>query len=70
VSKIPRWCKEIVEIVCTFEKKICVFFMDIQLHILILLVDDIEIASVISAKSIFFVERFLKVLKIFARQKS
>ena len=44
--------------------------MDIQLHILILLVDDIEIASVISAKSIFFVERFLKVLKIFARQKS
>lgn len=45
-------------------------FMDIQVHILIHLVNDIEIAGVISTRSIFFVEIFLKVLKEFVRKKS
>lgn len=40
-----------------------VTFMDIQVHLLIYLVDDIEIVGVISSRSIYFVERFLKVLK-------
>ena len=49
------------------KKKIPATFMDIQVHILIHLVDDIETTGVISTRSIFFVERFFKVLKRFVR---
>jgi len=44
-----------------------VAFMDIQVHLLIHLVDDIENSGVVSARSIFFVEKILKVLKGFVR---
>ena len=44
--------------------------MDIQVHLLIHLVDDIDLAGVMSARNMFFVERFLKVLKGFVRQYS
>ena len=70
MDEIPRWHNEIVEIICKFEKEMLVAFMDIQVHLLIHLVDDIEIAGVISTRSIFFMERFLKVLKGFVKQKS
>jgi len=44
-------------------------FMDIQVHLLIHLVDDIEIIGVISTRSMIFVKIFLKVLKGFVRKK-
>jgi len=56
-----------MKITYKFEKEMPIAFMDIQIHLLIHLVDDIEIASVISTRSIFFVKRFLKVLKGFVR---
>ena len=70
MNEIPIWCREIVKIICKFEKEMATTFMDIQVHLLIHLVDDIEIASVISTISIFFVEKFLKVLKGFIRKES
>ena len=76
MDAIDQRCREIVEIVCKLEKQLPLTFMDIQMHLLIHiqmhllihLVDDIDMASVMSAKNIFFVERILKVLKGFVRQ--
>jgi len=67
VREIPRWRREIAKIVCTFEKEMPSSFMNIQVHILIHLVDDIEIVGVGNTRSMFFMERFLKVLKAFVR---
>ena len=70
VNEIPIWRREIMEIVYKFEKEMPDGFMDIQVHLLIHLVDDIEIVGVISTRKIFFVEIFFKLLKGFVRQKS
>ena len=40
------------------------------MYLLIHIVDDIEIVGIISTRSMLFVERFLKVLKGFVKQKS
>ena len=53
MSEIPRWHKEIAKIICTFKNEMPNAFMDIQVHISIHLVDVIEIASVISTRSMF-----------------
>ena len=41
VVAIEKWHREIVEIVCKLEKELPCDFMDIQVHLLIHLVDDI-----------------------------
>ena len=69
MDEIPRWHNEIMKIICKFEKEMPIAFMDIQVHLLIHLV-DIEIAHFISTRSMFFVERVLKLLKEFIKQKS
>ena len=48
VANIPRWHQEIVEIVCMFEKELLMSFMDLQVHLLIHLVDEVEIVGVVS----------------------
>jgi len=61
VSEIPKWYIEIMKIICTFEKEFFFStFMDIQVHVLIHLVDDIEIIDVISARSMFLWTYFKK----------
>ena len=55
MDEIPIWHRGIMKIICKFEKEILTAFMDIQVHLLIHLVDDIEITGVISIRSIFFV---------------
>ena len=67
---IDQWHREIVEIVYKLEKELPLAFMDIQVHLLIHLVDDIDMADVMSTRNIFFMERFLKVLKGFVKQHS
>ena len=44
--------------------------MDIQVHILIHMVDDIDMIGVMSARNMFLIDIFLKVLKGFVRQHS
>ena len=67
---IDQWHREIVEIVYKLEKELPPTFMDIQVHLLIHLVDIIYMSGVMTARNIFFVERFLKVLKGFDRKNS
>ena len=64
MCEVPKWNKEIVEIVCIFEKEVPTSFMDLQVHLLIHLVDDIEIADILSMRWMFFFERYMKTLKI------
>jgi len=63
MDEIPRWCNEIVEIICKYKKEMSAAFMDIQVHLLIHQVDDIEIVGVISTRSMFFMEIFFESTK-------
>ena len=52
------------------EKELPISFFDIQVHLLIHLVDEIELAGVVSTRWMFWVERFMCVLKKFVRQRA
>ena len=65
MASIPRWHQEIVEIVCMFEKELSTGFMVLQVHLLIHLVDEVELVGVVSCRWIFFLERYMKKLKGF-----
>jgi hypothetical protein len=54
MASIPRWCQEIAEIVCMFEKELPSSFMDLQVHLLIHLVDKVELVGVVSSRWMFF----------------
>ena len=66
---IPRWHQEIVEIVCMFEKELSTSFMKLEVHPVIHLVDDVELVGVVSCRWMFFLERYMKKLKGFVRQR-
>ena len=69
VARIPQWRQEIVEIVCMFEKELLTSFMDLQVHLLIHLVDEVELAGVVSCCWMFFLEMYMKKLKVFFRKR-
>ena len=58
--EVTKCKKEIAEIVCVFEKELPTSFMDLQVHLLIHLVDDIELAGVVSTRGMFFFESYMK----------
>ena len=60
VASIPWWRKEIVEIVCMFEKELSTSFMDLQVHLLIHLVDEVELFGVFSCRWMFFLDKYMK----------
>jgi hypothetical protein len=56
MASIPWWHQEIAEIVCMFEKELP-SFMDLQVHLLIHLVDEVELVGVVSLSlDVFFRE--------------
>ena len=57
VASIPGWHQEIVEIVFMFEKELPTSFMDLQVHLLIHLVDEVELVGVVYCHWMFFLER-------------
>jgi len=57
MASIPRWRREIDNIVCMFEKELPMSFMDLQAHFLIHLLDEVEFARVLSCCCMFFLER-------------
>ena len=61
--EITKSKKEIAEIVCVFEKELPTSFMDLQVHLLIHLMDDIELVGFVSTRWMFFFERYMKTLK-------
>jgi hypothetical protein len=52
-----------------FEKELPTSLMDLQVHILIHLPDEFELVGVLSCHWMFFLERYIKKLKGFFRQR-
>ena len=52
-----------------FEKELPTSFMDLQVHLLIHLVDEVELVGVVSCRWMFFLERYMKKLKGFVRKR-
>ncbi|MCO5552167.1 hypothetical protein L7F22_005677 [Adiantum nelumboides] len=71
ISSIAQKKRECIELLCLMEKELPTSFFDIQVHILIHLVDEIEIAGVVSTCWMFSVEKFMGgVLKGLVRQRA
>jgi hypothetical protein len=52
-----------------FEKELPMSFMDLQVHLLIHLPDEVELVGVLSCHWMFFLERYMKKLKGFVQQR-
>jgi hypothetical protein len=48
-----------------FEKELPTSFMDLQVYLLIHLLDEVKLVGVLSWHWIFFLERYMKKLKVF-----
>ena len=59
-----------IEMVCLLERDFPTSFFDIQVHLLVHLVEEISIAGPVHTRWMFYLERFMKVLKGFVRQKA
>ena len=62
---IPQLCQEIAEFVYMFEKESSFNIMDFHIHLLIHLVDEVELVGVVSCRWMFFLEMHMKKLKGF-----
>jgi len=51
-----------------FEKELLMSFMDLHFHLLIHLSNEVELVRVVSCCWMFFLERYMKILKGFVRQ--
>ena len=69
MARIPWWCQGIFEIVCMFEKELPTSFMDSLVHILIHLVDKFKLVEVVSCCWMFFLERYMKKLKVLFKKR-
>ncbi|MCO5586668.1 hypothetical protein L7F22_040610 [Adiantum nelumboides] len=67
---IARARKDAIETVCALEEHFPTSILNIQVHLLVHLVDEVEIASTVHARWMFFLERFMKTLKGFVRQRA
>ena len=65
---IPWRCLEIVDIVCIFEKELPTSFLDFQVHILIHLINEVELARLVSCCRMLFFQRHVKKLKGFVQK--
>ena len=84
ISRLVRWIsqKEIshesieenrvnaIEAVCLLEKNFPSSAMTIQVHLLVHIVDEVALAGIVHARWMFFLERFMKTLKGFVRQRA
>ena len=58
MASIPQWRQEIVDFFCMFKKELPTSFMDLQVHLLIQLVDEVELVGVVSCHWMCFLERY------------
>ena len=84
ISSLVRWIsqKEIkitsieenrinaAEAVCMLEKHFPTSILRIQVHLLVHVVDEVAKAGVVHSRWMFFLERFMKTLKSFVRQRA
>ena len=59
-----------IKIVCMIEKTFPTSILTIQFHLLAHLVDKVGVAGVANTWWMFYLERFMKILKGFVRQKA
>ncbi|MCO5547710.1 hypothetical protein L7F22_001161 [Adiantum nelumboides] len=69
-TTIARARKDAIETVCALEEHFPTSILNIQVHLLVHLVDEVEIAGTVHAQWMFFLERFMKTLKGFVRQRA
>ena len=69
LDEIDKWRLESLEIVCSIEELFPTSILGIQVHLLIHLVDEVELAGTVHTHWMFYLERFMKVLKGYVRQK-
>ncbi|RYA56895.1 hypothetical protein DD596_25380 [Enterobacter cloacae complex sp. 4DZ3-28B] len=70
VDSIPFAKLNAAELVCMFEKHFPTTMLTIQVHLLVHIVDEVEIAGTVHSRWMFFLERFMKTLKGYVRQKA
>lgn len=84
ISHLVRWIsqKEIkkstidenrinaAEALCMLEKHFPTSILTIQVHLMIHIVDEVAIAGIVHSRWMFFLERFMKTLKGFVRQRA
>ena len=63
VSSIPEMKERVIKLMCLLEKVFPPAFFDIQVHLVSHLVEEVEIAGTVHARWMFWVERYMKVLK-------
>jgi hypothetical protein len=68
VSSIPEMKERVIQLMCLLEKVFPPAFFDIQIHLVSHLVEEVEIAGTVHARWMFWVERYMKVLKGYVRQ--
>ena len=59
-----------IKTVCMIERTFPTSILTIQIHVLIHLVDEVAMAGVVNTRWMFYLERFMKILKGFVRQKA
>lgn len=69
-SSLPSARIQAIEAVCAIEDTFPRTILTTQLHLIVHLVDEVAIAGVVHARWMFYLERFLKTLKDFVRQRA
>ena len=62
-NSIPEMKGRVIQLMCLLEKVFPPALFDIQVHLLIHLVEEVEIGGTIHARWMYWVERYMKVLK-------
>jgi hypothetical protein len=68
-EEIPFWKVEIAEIMCLFEQCMPPHFFDIMPHLLVHLLEEVELGGPVHSRWLYFLERYMKTLKSMVRQK-
>ena len=70
VSAIPAARRLAVDAVCAIEEAFPCSILVSEVHLLLLLVDEVVICGVVHSRNLFFLERFLKTLKDFVKLRA
>ena len=69
VDEIPNMKREATEVMCLLEIHFPPTIFDMQVHLIIHLVDEVELCGPVQARWMYFIERYMKELTDFVRQK-
>lgn len=69
-SEISAMAEEAAETLCLFERHFSPSFLDIQVHLVVHLVEEVALCGPISSRWMYFIERYMKQLKGWVRQRA